>query len=156
MVIANTGKRTAREPIWLCKCDCGNLKEVPTGSLLSGHTQSCGCLKIGAHSKDLTNNKYGKLLAIERDKNNPNNWICQCECGNIKSISSYNLQHGITSSCGCINYSIGERHILDILKENNIKYIKEYCNSELQLKRFDFAILNDNEQIIRLIEYDGE
>ena len=27
-----------------CKCDCGNEIIVPSGSLLNGHTQSCGCL----------------------------------------------------------------------------------------------------------------
>ena len=155
-VIANTGKRTAKEPIWLCKCDCGNYKEVPTGSLRNGHTRSCGCLNIGAHGPDLTGKQYGKLTVLSKDKDNPNKWICRCECGNFKSIAGYNLYSGITSSCGCINYSIGEKNIANILNQNNIRYIKEYCNSELKLKRFDFAILDENENIIRLVEYDGE
>lgn len=30
--------------LWLCKCDCGNYKEVATNLLTSKHTQSCGCL----------------------------------------------------------------------------------------------------------------
>lgn len=29
---------------WICKCDCGNTKEVRGGSLLRGDTKSCGCL----------------------------------------------------------------------------------------------------------------
>lgn len=29
---------------WLCKCECGNIKEVEGHSLKSGNTQSCGCL----------------------------------------------------------------------------------------------------------------
>lgn len=28
---------------WLCKCDCGLLKTVATGSLVNGDTKSCGC-----------------------------------------------------------------------------------------------------------------
>lgn len=157
-VIQNTGKRSndGRCPIWLCQCECGNYKEVSSAALLSGHTRSCGCLSIGAHGPDLTGKKYGKLIVLMKDKENPNKWICQCECGNIKSITGYNLYSGVTSSCGCINYSIGEKHIIDILNTNNIRYIKEYCNSELKLKRFDFAILDENENIIRLVEYDGE
>lgn len=31
---------------WLCKCDCGNETIVSTDKILSGHTKSCGCLKI--------------------------------------------------------------------------------------------------------------
>lgn len=30
---------------WICKCDCGNIKEVVGGQLMSGSVQSCGCLK---------------------------------------------------------------------------------------------------------------
>ena len=42
--LKDTGKRKWREIVWLCRCDCGNYVEVPTGSLQSGNTRSCGCL----------------------------------------------------------------------------------------------------------------
>ena len=29
--------------LWVCKCDCGNIKEVDGHSLKSGNTKSCGC-----------------------------------------------------------------------------------------------------------------
>ena len=29
--------------IWECKCDCGNIKNVRSGDLRSGNTNSCGC-----------------------------------------------------------------------------------------------------------------
>lgn len=31
---------------WLCKCECGNEKDVFVGHLKDGHTKSCGCLFI--------------------------------------------------------------------------------------------------------------
>jgi hypothetical protein len=31
---------------WECQCDCGNEVTVSGNALLSGHTKSCGCLKI--------------------------------------------------------------------------------------------------------------
>lgn len=31
--------------LWFCKCDCGKNTIVPAAKLISGKTQSCGCLK---------------------------------------------------------------------------------------------------------------
>lgn len=54
--------------------------------------------------KDLSNQRFGYLVAKSIDKN-PNNkrikWICQCDCGNICVVSSNDLRTGHTSSCGC-------------------------------------------------------
>lgn len=30
---------------WVCKCDCGNIIQVTSRSLLSGNTKSCGCIQ---------------------------------------------------------------------------------------------------------------
>lgn len=64
-------------------------------------------------------------------------------------------------SCGCLKSSYGEMVIENILKENNILYKKEYEFENLLSEnkiplRFDFAILNNFNQVIRIIEYDGE
>lgn len=32
---------------WLCRCSCGQLTVVRSGSLTSGNTQSCGCKRRG-------------------------------------------------------------------------------------------------------------
>ena len=34
-----------RKRYWLCKCDCGNTKEVMSSNLKSGDVKSCGCLR---------------------------------------------------------------------------------------------------------------
>lgn len=34
----------SRHNVWLCKCDCGKTKEVPSDLLITGHTRSCGCI----------------------------------------------------------------------------------------------------------------
>ena len=79
-----------------------------------------------------------------------------CDCGNICYISSGLLIKGATSSCGCINYSIGEKNIEIVLKDNKIHFISQYILPQLSNRRFDFAILNDKNEVIRLIEFDGE
>lgn len=39
-------RRDARRSTWwICKCDCGNTKEVRTTCLTKGFTKSCGCLR---------------------------------------------------------------------------------------------------------------
>lgn len=41
----NTGKQTnSGNYLWYCKCDCGNKCEVSASNLVSGNTQSYGCL----------------------------------------------------------------------------------------------------------------
>lgn len=43
-VIAPSNKRTAgRSMIWICKCDCGTIKEIAALSLRRGLVVSCGC-----------------------------------------------------------------------------------------------------------------
>lgn len=44
--------------IWVCRCDCGNIRSVPNSNLQSGSSQSCGCLSRELSSKRLT--RHGK------------------------------------------------------------------------------------------------
>ena len=50
-VINYVGKTKDRHAKWLCKCECGNEVVVNGNSLISGHTQSCGCLQKERTSK---------------------------------------------------------------------------------------------------------
>lgn len=38
-------RKTDNKVFWKCQCDCGNIVSTCTGSLVSGHTQSCGCVR---------------------------------------------------------------------------------------------------------------
>jgi len=37
--------------VWDCKCDCGTVIQATTGSLRSGNTKSCGCLRMENRTK---------------------------------------------------------------------------------------------------------
>lgn len=53
---------------------------------------------------NLTGQVFGRLTVICRDIVLPGQrtrWICQCQCGTTKSITTQCLQHG-TKSCGCL------------------------------------------------------
>lgn len=146
---------------WCCKCSCGNITEVSTANLISGATRSCGCLRRKTFLKmfadnDLTGKKFGKLIVLKRILDEKGTkYECLCECGNTKIIRGYDLSSGKTHSCGCIRNSIGEENIKKILKENNITFQTEYSFFNLPNRRFDFAIFNDNNELLRLIEFDG-
>lgn len=45
VVITKSGKDKNNHVLWLCLCDCGQRVIVQSSHLLTGHTQSCGCLK---------------------------------------------------------------------------------------------------------------
>ena len=34
----------SRHKMWLCRCECGNVKPVRQEALLTGRIQACGCL----------------------------------------------------------------------------------------------------------------
>lgn len=61
--------------------------------------------------KDITGQKFGRLLVVSRAPNNSANqavWNCQCDCGNVATVASAKLLFGTTKSCGC--------HKTDVLK----------------------------------------
>lgn len=54
---------------------------------------------------DLTGQRFGKLVAIERkgrkDGMPGSYWVCLCDCGNTTLVNTSNLVSGHTKSCGC-------------------------------------------------------
>lgn len=96
-----------QEGKWHCKCDCGTEIDVPSGSLISGRTQSCGCLhKEAIHKnkfKDLLGVVYGNLIVVKYLGfiNRKSRWLCKCICGNYCEVNSDKLYTGNKLSCGC-------------------------------------------------------
>lgn len=43
-VLECCGRSKDGQKVYLCRCDCGNEKEIKSGNLKSKNTQSCGCL----------------------------------------------------------------------------------------------------------------
>ena len=158
-------RKNPKKTEWKCQCDCGNITNVITNYLKSGHTKSCGCNRVKAakknFTKDLTNKTFNYLTAInpteKRGTDGSIIWKCQCKCGNIHYVSTNSLITGAISSCGCLR-SKGEQKINAILFENNINYQTQFWFKDLKDKKylyFDFAILNDDGSIKCLIEYQG-
>lgn len=109
--IRPTEKRLCGAVVWECRCDCGNITYVSLGNLKSRGTRSCGCLHKDCmvqagekKKKDLTGQRFGKLVAIESTEQRKRRqvvWRCKCDCGNTAFISSGDLRYGKAKSCGC-------------------------------------------------------
>lgn len=167
-------KSGIKQICWRCKCLCGKEIIVKGNSLRNGNTKSCGCLKKeqlserNAQSSSVkVGQKYGKLTIIQdlgmrkqKSRNQMERWsLCQCDCGNKIEVPNNMLQNGQKKSCGCL-HSYGEFIVEQLLKENNVQYIKEYSFKDLLGKnngklRFDFAIF-ENTKLLYLIEVDGK
>lgn len=161
LTVIDFAERTSYNKIkWKCKCDCGNEVNVQTGHLHSGTQISCGkCYKEPYNLINEVGNKYGKLTALEKigSKNGEALWKCRCDCGNEVIVGGAHLRSGNTSSCGCLT-SKGEYNITQILLKNKIKFVAQYTFNDLKfidLLKFDFCLLSDNNEPIRLIEFDG-
>ena len=116
--------------IWHCKCDCGKERDVVAGSLKSGNTKSCGCLRketnyFTQYKINLVNQRFGYLTVLEETEERQYEkvvWKCQCDCGNIVFLNTSRLKNGNDTSCGCKKQSLGMLTIKKLLEDNNIQF----------------------------------
>ena len=131
---------------WFCICDCGNKppKSIKASNLKSGNSKSCGCLSgknLKEYAKDLTNQRFGSLVALypQYNEEGRRGWICKCDCGNEKWILTAALTTGNTTSCGC-HLNRTQKHIKDITgqkygKLTAIKPDDEFNNTHKDKKK---------------------
>lgn len=157
-VIQETDKRIDNKIVWRCQCECGNTVDVISTNLRKGNTLSCGCYHKEVITNDISNKRFGKLVAIEPTEDRSGSsviWKCQCDCGTICYKSASMLVTGGVKSCGCL-ISYGEEKIRNILNEHQILFKTQKAFESCRfddtgaLARFDFYI---DEKY--LIEFDG-
>ena len=82
------------------------------------------------------------------------------KCGEIWEQPFYSAIYNNCRCPGCQRqFSIGEETVAKYLVNKNILFIQQYKFDDCKYKKalpFDFAILNTNEDVIGLIEYQGE
>lgn len=160
IAIKPANSRNDRYTRWICKCSCGKEVEVRTDYLTNGHTTSCGHIKeqFFSRAEIKPGDVFGKLIALEYIP--VGKWKCKCKCGNEIIVLTYNLTNGNTQSCGCLK-SKGELKINNLLTELNINFKTQYSFEDCRfletnrLAFFDYAIFDDNNKLLCLIEYDG-
>lgn len=132
--VLNRGKNRNQEPFYLCKCECGNEKEVKWKYLKNGVSKSCGCktkdLKIKSLSKPpgeaafsilysryrLNAKERGLLFSISKEKFREITSSNCYYCGTSpKGITKQNTQNGIYLYNGIDRF------------DNELGYIENNC-----------------------------
>lgn len=159
-------RSTKKEKYWKTKCpQCGEIQSVRSGkigqlckSCASKHNRQCR--QISCITDDLTGKTFGYWKVLHKT-NKSNFWHCKCQnCGTERDVFRGSLTSGDSKSCGCIN-SWGEEYIIQLLEELNIKYKRQISFEDLRSKKnyklfFDFGIYDKNDNLICLIEFDGQ
>lgn len=93
---------------------------------------------------DLTNKRFGKLVARQKapSKSGKTYWLCECDCGNWKEIQTSHLTNHKIQSCGCLNHtrldgSYGPLYCLNCgekLTKGEVKYCSIKCQREYENK----------------------
>lgn len=60
--------------------------------------------------KDITGMRSGRLVALKIDENVQKEgtyWVCQCDCGNLKTVRGDHIRQQRVKSCGCFQREMG-------------------------------------------------
>lgn len=129
---------------WLCKCECGNTKEISSFALKRGQV-SCGCMRgsnfkgVPSHDNSHIGERYGLLtiIAFVGTTDGYGNggkealWECRCDCGKTVVKKMRNLRKGSCPSCGCFTSQNGHKPFR--FEEGN-KVKTQYSNFLIQSK----------------------
>lgn len=159
--------------VWLCRCNCGNYREIRARALKTGMSRSCGCLQKEHVSKkvtdDLTGQRFGMLTVMYRNGSHYHGgysavWHCKCDCGREKDIIADSLKNGDTRSCGCNKSSkfedFTQKYLIEHGYVKNVTFFREKTFSGLTgvgggALRFDFYLKTKDYGPV-LIECQGE
>ncbi|MGL5711639.1 MAG: hypothetical protein ACRCXT_11550 [Paraclostridium sp.] len=151
--------------VYICECECGNIKEIKAKYLINGDTRSCGCYKNFKKYQEKNYNeayrnvgqKHGLLTIIDVEISSNKKYykmVCRCECGKIAKRTYNSLLKYETPSCGCHAREMSSKRmsedILDRFKGNKNKnwyFIKEgkivYCRSGYEVIYANHLTINN-------------
>ena len=162
IAIKPTDKKIGTNIVWEMKCDCGNTTYVSTKNLGDHprNTQSCGCKHKDIVNKDLTGQRFGRLVAIEQSQNigDKTTWKCKCDCGNEVDVRTTHLISNAIRSCGCIRDElVGENHpTYNPGKTNEERLKKRYILGKHTLDEFRNKVYRRDEYTCRVCGQVGE
>lgn len=127
-VIRRLKNNNRRETVWRCKCDCGNLCNILSRSLIHGVTKSCGCY----HSDKVRKKPYYHLFSLIKRKcrsSKYNGKTCSFTFQEFLKFTKIKKCHYCAGKVIWWEHnSSGKNHQYNLdRKNNNIGYTKENC-----------------------------
>lgn len=169
LTVLNRNEKNDKQnkPLWICRCDCGNVVVVRGTSLKCGDVKSCGCLlkEIVSsngikNSKNLIGKKFGRLTVNNRvgsDKNRNALWKCSCDCGNEIEARTSDLLKGSTLSCGCLRKEIAINNSKSRVIYNNYTIEKDFVKFKAHNSNHDVLVdLDDYEKVKKYSWYESK
>lgn len=123
----------AEKPYYsLCRCSCGNVKEVNNSTLRLGKSKSCGHIKANRiakisrekSEKAYIGKKFGKLYVVKRvNSTGESRYLCRCDCGNEIIVEGRKLGRRVYS-CGCLK-SENSKKLMEKIKSEGHNRLKD-------------------------------
>lgn len=112
----STGKYRSLK-VYKCLCDCGEECMLSREQLTRNGSPACKKCSRNHRFIDLSGRKFGKWMVIERDISSKEkvSWMCECECGNKKSLIPSVLKNGHSKSCGCFWKEVMRKERIDLI-----------------------------------------
>lgn len=121
---------------WLCRCDCGNTREVSIRHLRPDGVTACR--DCSGKVRDLRGQKFGHwtvLSRVGRNRRNKALWLCKCDCGTERLVVGSNLVRDVSKSCGCSRTGRPRQHRV-------VPYVDDYRLSPESRVRREQIILS--------------
>lgn len=149
---------------FICNC-CGKICNRSINTVVGHDIDEYICLDCSKQKQhdqalDLTGQKFGRWVVLSLDveksdlehgqtKRKRRYWICQCECGTIKSVFQDGLTSGNSKSCGCICVELGHERT----GEKNPSYNPNLTDEDRTKRRYIDGYKEWRNEVKRLANY---
>lgn len=120
--VLHKGERKYGHDRWVCRCECGTVKEVRCDYLIKGAKSCCECSPTPYERIDMIGRKFGgrTVIAEGRKRGKSILWVCRCEvCQEISEVEGYSLRRGFECN------SCSHKRVKDSYREEVNKFAKK-------------------------------
>lgn len=116
------GRYVGSSRYWLCRCSCGETREVLTHSLSNGSSTSCGHKALEKHHSVYVGESFGLLHVIRTytPEEGMARAECLCACGNNVEVPIQRLLLGQTKSCGCLRRQASQQRMRALYSKHDM------------------------------------